>query len=593
MRIKPIKLRTLALAATILVWMCPLRARSSDDPGKLKIHVEPKQAYVFVDGKPIREGSQTIRLEPGSHQVEVRNYGYTTKAQNVQVSPSQKVKLDVDLERSGDKVDGPFADLEFKGDPRAAVLLNGTTPDYFVGHVDEFNWDWLWHQRLLVQPGTYRVTVAHKDNTIWSGEVTAKAGEKVIIYLDKNGKMVTKNFHAGEVLGPQPRFHAGIVNTTVPVAPVTATLASTSANLSCGQATTLKWDSANAVATSITGLGSLPADGSHEVTPKYDMTYILKAMGRGGDLTKTVKVDVNTKPAATLALSQPEIRYHKIGDKIVEQGSTTLRWSAANASKATISPLGTEGMNGSRTITADPKQTSVGPINEGTTYTFTASNACGGSATQTATLHVVGSIDPPPSTTLASLFYPTAYPTRRNPKSGLVPREKAVLDQLAAQFKNFGNFEQNAGLMIIGHADVRGSERYNQALSERRAELAKDYLVSKGVPATGLKVEAKGKDNQMATSMVESLQAKDAQKPGSWMKKRNKTTWLAYNRRVDIVLEPTGQQSTEMYPNEITSAHLLWGRPEPSLRALSRLSEKPPRGNERASLAKNSNEFSR
>jgi len=26
----------------------------------MKIHVEPKQAYVFVDGKAVRDGSQTI-----------------------------------------------------------------------------------------------------------------------------------------------------------------------------------------------------------------------------------------------------------------------------------------------------------------------------------------------------------------------------------------------------------------------------------------------------------------------------------------------------------------------------------------------------
>ena len=41
--------------------------RLSNIPGKLKIHVEPKQAYVFVDGKAIRDGSQTIVLASGDH----------------------------------------------------------------------------------------------------------------------------------------------------------------------------------------------------------------------------------------------------------------------------------------------------------------------------------------------------------------------------------------------------------------------------------------------------------------------------------------------------------------------------------------------
>lgn len=220
MQTKTIGRMALAIAVVIFVSMSPRRALSSEDTGKLEIHVTPKQAYVFVDGKAIREGSQTIHLAPGEHTVEVHNYGYTTKGQKVQVSTAQESRLDVDLQRSGDKVDGPFAGLEFKGHPRAAVFLNGKTPAFFVGHVDEFDWDWIWHQRLLVHPGTYHVTVTREGNSIWSGDVTARAGEEAIVFLNKDGKMVTKNFHPGNILGPQPRFSAGIADTTVPVAPV-------------------------------------------------------------------------------------------------------------------------------------------------------------------------------------------------------------------------------------------------------------------------------------------------------------------------------------------------------------------------------------
>jgi hypothetical protein len=237
---------------------------------------------------------------------------------------------------------------------------------------------------------------------------------------------------------------------------------------------------------------------------------------------------------------------------------------------------------------ANPKQGQVGPVDQALTYTLTASNPCGGTVTKTATLHVEGSVDPPPSTTLASLFYPTAYPTMRHPKLGLVPSEKAVLDRLATQFDNFGDYEQNAGLTIIGHADVRGSDKYNQALSERRAELAKEYLVSKGIPASELRVEAKGKDDEITLGTVQSLQAKDVQTPEKWMEKNRKATWLAYNRRVDVVLEPTGQESTKMYPNDIASARLLWQRPKPSLTVFSKLQGKAA-GNEQVSLSTHGN----
>lgn len=583
MRMKSCELTLLALSASIFLCLNPALAQSSQDTGKLKIHAEPKQAYVFVDGKAIRAGSHAIQLAPSEHTVSVRNYGYTASTQKVQLTSGNETKLNVDLQPYGGKVSGPFADIEFKGDHQAAVLLNGTTPAYFVGRAGEFDWDWLWHRRLLVQPGSYHVTVTREGNTIWSGDVTASAGKKVIVHLNDNGREVDKNFAAGEKLGPQPRFHAGLLSRTVPVAPVTAELAADSNSVGCGAGDTLKWSSTNAVNSSITGFGSVPNEGDRVVTPTRDMTYVLKTIGPGGEVTKTVRVDVNKNPTATLALSEPVIHYHKIGDKVVEQESATLRWSASNAASATINPLGNEALDGSQIIMADPQEKRVGPVNEDLAYTFTASNPCGGSVTKAATLHVVGSIDPPPNTTLASLFYPTAFPTMKRPQAGLVPSEKAALDRLAAQFKKFGNYENNANLKIVGYADIRGSKKYNQALSERRAELAKEYLVSKGVPATELTIQAKGKDDQIALKTVEALQIKDAQKPRKWMERDKRATWLAYNRRVDIVLEPTGQQSAQMYPNNAASAHLLWQRSEPSVRTFSRIA-KSSAGIEQASL---------
>jgi hypothetical protein len=582
MRMMLFRTSFLALCASAFLWLNPAIARSQDS-AKLKVHAQPKQAYIFVDGKAVRAGSHAIRLAPGMHTIIVRNYGYTANTQKAQLTSGNETKLNVDLLPYGGKVNGPFADLEFKGDHQAAVMLNGQSPSYFVGRAGEFDWDWLWHRRLLVQPGSYHVTVRRDGNTIWTGNVTAKADEKVIIHLNDNGRQVDKNFAAGEKLGPQPRFHAGILSRTVPVAPVTAELAANLNKVGCGAGDTLKWSSMNAVNTSITGLGSVPNHGDRVVKPTKDMTYELKAVGPGGEMTKTVTVDVNAEPTATLALSEPVIHYHKIGDKVVEQQSATLRWTASNAASANIDPFGKETLDGSRTITAIPTQQKMGPVDQDLRYTLTAANPCGGSVTRTATLQIEGSIDPPPSTTLASLFYPTAYPTRQHPKVGLVPSEKAALDRLAAQFKNFDNYEQNGILEIVGYADVRGGEQYNQALSERRAELAKAYLVSKGVPASDLEVQAKGKNDQLSMKKVASLQSKDAQMPGKWMARNERATWLAYNRRVDLVLEPTGQKSAEMYPNDAASAHLLWQRPEPSLRAMNKLN-RTSTGREQASL---------
>ena len=57
----------LAAVALLALGIVPAFAQSSQATGKLKIHVSPKQAYVFVDGKAIRDGSQTIELTAGSH----------------------------------------------------------------------------------------------------------------------------------------------------------------------------------------------------------------------------------------------------------------------------------------------------------------------------------------------------------------------------------------------------------------------------------------------------------------------------------------------------------------------------------------------
>ncbi len=51
-----------ALLTFVVFSLVTLPASAQSVTGKLKIHVSPKQAYVFVDGKAIRDGSQTIVL---------------------------------------------------------------------------------------------------------------------------------------------------------------------------------------------------------------------------------------------------------------------------------------------------------------------------------------------------------------------------------------------------------------------------------------------------------------------------------------------------------------------------------------------------
>jgi OOP family OmpA-OmpF porin len=67
----------------------------------------------------------------------------------------------------------------------------------------------------------------------------------------------------------------------------------------------------------------------------------------------------------------------------------------------------------------------------------------------------------------------------------LTPVAIAVLDQVRADYMR----AKPARVTVAGHADRSGSEQYNEALSERRAENVARALMQRGVPERALEVE--------------------------------------------------------------------------------------------------------
>jgi peptidoglycan-associated lipoprotein len=79
-------------------------------------------------------------------------------------------------------------------------------------------------------------------------------------------------------------------------------------------------------------------------------------------------------------------------------------------------------------------------------------------------------------------------------KSALDGDSKSTLDRQSAWL---GKYAQ-VNVQIAGNCDDRGTEEYNIALGQRRANAARDYLVAKGVASARITTISYGKDRPTA-----------------------------------------------------------------------------------------------
>ena len=85
----------------------------------------------------------------------------------------------------------------------------------------------------------------------------------------------------------------------------------------------------------------------------------------------------------------------------------------------------------------------------------------------------------------------TAWPVRIFfdwDKPELTSDAKATLDGLASHFNEFAG----SLLLLAGHSDRSGPAAANIVSARRRAEAARDYLISKGVPPGAMKILSLG-----------------------------------------------------------------------------------------------------
>ncbi|MGA7908648.1 MAG: OmpA family protein [Candidatus Sulfotelmatobacter sp.] len=161
-----------------------------------------------------------------------------------------------------------------------------------------------------------------------------------------------------------------------------------------------------------------------------------------------------------------------------------------------------------------------------------------------------------------SIYFPTDQPPIKDPSKGLVASQQQTLIALAADFQEYLRSKPDAHLTLVGHADKRGTPAYNQALSERRVNRVKSFLVEHGVPENSLDTEARGDQHNLTAAEVKESVANDTEltkEERARILRRMQVVIWASNRRVDVRLSTTGQESVRAFPFNATDALTLIG----------------------------------
>jgi hypothetical protein len=160
-----------------------------------------------------------------------------------------------------------------------------------------------------------------------------------------------------------------------------------------GSQSTLTWNVQNANTVNISpGLGPVSPQGSQGVSPTQTTTYILTATNSAGSITSQATVNVTPNVPSILSFTATPNPSPAPGTPV------NLHCTAANATSVSIGGVTNNGLAASATVT--PQAT--------TTYTCTATNATGQTASQTLSV-TVGTGSQPPVISVAGGLTQTVY----------------------------------------------------------------------------------------------------------------------------------------------------------------------------------------
>ena len=326
-----------------------------------------------------------------------------------------------------------------------------------------------------------------------------------------------------------------------------------------------------------------------KITGKDNTASIDTAGIAGGSYTATVNVtDPKAKKNNTATCSAnftvkeppknpPTMSCSATPTSLQAGGTVTVHCTCTSPDNAPVSVSNWTATGGTISGTGDTATENTTGASPGTvTVTATCTDSRGLNASSSAQINVEA---PPPQpqitqleTRLAlhSIYFATAQPAPQNPTGGLVPSQQRTLASLAADFVKYLQSKPDAKLILEGHSDPRGTVAFNQALSERRVESTKAFLVAHGVPADNIETRALGEQHNLTPDEVkQSVEANPelSSEERARVLRNMRTVILASNRRVDITLSTTGQQSVRQFPFNSTDSLTLIGGRESEMKA--------------------------
>ncbi len=234
----------------------------------------------------------------------------------------------------------------------------------------------------------------------------------------------------------------------------------------------------------------------------YGKALLLGLLGLavlGWGCKKPVATTPPAAPPPAPAPARPTVTLQASSPFIQKGESVTLNWSSTNATQLDLEPgVGNVAPEGSTRVTPE----------DSITYTITATGP-GGKADASARITVAQPPPPAPakpSETLEELFARNVYDAFFDfDKSDIRPDARDALAKTAEFLRSY----QQIKVAIEGHCDERGSTEYNIGLGERRAQAAKQFVVSLGVAADRTNTVSFGKEKPFCSTHDEDCWQKN------------------------------------------------------------------------------------